>query len=426
MVSWSRTFVRIVLRVVLLIVLPNSALAFEAVDALVYPSRGAFPEAYAPDPIYPTILWAQAGLMFDNNPFRLNDATDAQAVLGNEHRSDAVTRLGLGAGHVARIIGRQGVRLLARGEYYDYLRYDTFDHFAYGLRGEWLWALGSDLVGVAGYVRENGLADPAEVQAPIKDEITTDRLFANGEYALGPYTRLRAGISEERSKREGDRRLLVTDASTVFVGAGIVTPLANSIGVEARRSEGSSPPGPLIDPIGAFASNRYMENEVAVLAVYNLGTQLSVTGRLGRTQREYSEVVVEEFDDTTGRGSISWRPGPKVAFTFDAYREPRGVLESDATHIDVRGMRFGISWAPTFKLVFSASFVNDDRVSQASLDPTAPQRDETVRTWRLAAGWEPRRHITVGTGLEYSERESNTVGRDFDYVQVMANVRYDW
>jgi hypothetical protein len=419
MSRWFRAFVLVVLA-------PTSALAFETVDALVYPSRGAFPETYPPDPLYPTILWAQAGMMLDSNPFRLNDATDARAVLGDRHRSDAVMRYGVGAGHVARVVGRQGVRLLARGEYYDYLRYNTFDHFAYGLRGEWLWALGNDLSGVAGYVRENGLADPAEVQAPIKDEITTDRLFANGEYVLGPYTRLRAGVSEERGKREGDRGTLTTDGTTVFAGAGIATPLANAIGVEARRSEGAAPPGPLVDPTGQFAGNRYTEHEVALLAVYNLGTQLSVTGRLGRTRRDYSEVAVEEFDGTTGRGTISWRPGPKVAFTFDAYREPRGVLETDATHVDVRGARFGIAWAPTFKLVFTASFVNDHRRSQSSLDPTIPEREDTARSWRLAAGWEPRRHITLGTGLQYSERESSSVGRDFDYVQVMANLRYDW
>ena len=409
-----------------LALVPTTALAFEVVDELVYPSAGAFPDAYPRDPLYPTTFWAQVGMMVDSNPFRLPDTADTEALLGNEHRGDAVMRYGIGAGHVARVVGRQGVRLIARGEYYDYLRYNTLDHFAYGLRGEWLWALGNDLSGVAGYTREVGLADPAGVQRPIKDEITVDRLFANGEYRLGPLVRLRGGVAEDRAKREGDRATLVTNNTAVFGGVGVATPLGNAIGVDYRRSEGAAPPGPLIDPTGQFAGNRFIEHELALVGLYNLGTQLRVAGRLGHTNREYTVLQVDEFEGTTGRVTIGWRPSAKVGMELAIYREPRAVLETDASHVDVRGTRFAISWAPVYKLVFSASFTNDRRVAQASLDPSVLPADDSGRLWRFAAGWEPRRHITVGTGVGFGERTSNTLGRDFDYLQVVANLRYDW
>lgn len=421
--SWLRAFVRLS---ALLALAPASTGAFEVVDGIPYPSRGGFPEAYTRDPLYPVNLWAQAGIMYDSNAFRLSDGTSAQAVLGKDERSDTVMRYGLGGSYAARVVGRQGVRLAARGEYYDYLRYSVLDHFAYGVRGEWLWALGNDFSGTVGYVREVGLADPAEVQRPLKDEITLNRFFANGEYRLGPNTLLRAGVTEERTHREGDRAPLRTESSTVFAGAAYVTPLANSIGVEARRSEGAAPPGELIDPTGALAGNRFDEHEVALVAVYNLGATLTAVGRVGRTKREYTEVAVEPFDGTTTRGTLGWRPFPKLRLTFDFYREPRAVLESDATHIDVRGTATTLAWAPTLKLVFTASFVNDRRFSQTSLDPTAPERIDTVRLWRLGAGWEPRRQVTVGTGFEFGERTSSTLGRDYDYYALMANLRWDW
>ena len=78
------------------------------------------------------------------------------------------------------------------------------------------------------------------------------------------------------------------------------------------------------------------------------------------------------------------------------------------------------------KLVFTAGFVNDRRFSQTTLDPTAPDRSETLRRWRLGAGWEPQRHITIGTGVEFGERGSSELGRDYDYQAFMANLRYDW
>jgi len=405
---------------------PAAALAFEAVDTIPYPSRGGFPEAYGRDPTYPTTLWAQAGLMFDSNPFRLNDAADTQALLGKDERSDAVMRYGVGAGHVANIFGRQRVRLAARGEYFDYLRYNTLDHFAYGLGAEWLWEVTNDLSGTVGYARAQGLGDPAEVQRPIKDEITTSSLFADAAYRLGPNVRLRGGVAQDRGQREGDRPTLNTHASTVRAGIDYVTGLQNAIGVEARRSEGSAPPSELLDPTGQFADNQFTEHELSAVLTYNLGAQLSVGGRLGRTRRTYSDVVVEEFDDTTGRATIGWRPATKLSFALEVYREPRPVLEIDATHVDVRGARLGVAWAPILKLVFSAQFVNERRISQVSPDPSVPARDDTLHIWRFAAGWEPLRHFSVGAGLDIGERTSNTLGRDFDYAAVMANLRYDW
>jgi hypothetical protein len=404
---------------VLLALAPAAALAFEAVDTIPYPSRGAFAEAYGRDPTYPTTLWAQAGLMFDSNPFRLNDATNAQAALGKPERSDAVLRYGAGVGHVARVAGRQGVRLGARGEYFDYLRYDTLDHFAYGLLGEWLWEVTNDLSGTVGYGRTFDIGDPAQVQRAIKDEITTDRFYADAAYRFAASWRLRGAAVQGRAKRTGDRPGTDTDSTTLRAGIDYVTPLANAIGVEARRTEGST-------PTEAFPNNDFTEDEVAAVLAYNLGAQLAVAGRLGHTTRDNSDPLAQDFDGNTGRASVTWRPGTKTALVLEAYREPRAILEVDATHVDVRGVRFGPSWAPLLKLVFSAQLVSERRRFQSAVDTGFPLRDETLRVLRFAAGWEPLRHFTLGGGVEYGERTSNTLGRDFDYAAVMANLRYDW
>jgi hypothetical protein len=405
---------------------PAAALAFEAVDTIPYPSRGGFPEAYARDPIYPTRPSAEVGLMFDSNPFRLPEGANTRALLGKPERSDAIMRYGAEVHHIARVFGRQRLRVHTRGEYYDYLRYSVLDHFAYVLTGEWIWEVTNALSGTLGWDRSHGLGDPGEVQRPIKDKVTSDRLYATGGYRVTPDWRVRGGVEHANDRRRGDRPEANSEYTTVRAGIDYITPLANAIGVEARRTEGSAPLSELFDPTGEFRNNDFTEHEVSLVLTYNLGAQLLVGGRLGRTRRSYSELPVEEFDDTSGRGRIVWRPAPKITLAFDAYKEPRAILEVDATHVVVRGMSFGPSWAPIMKLVFSAQLVNERRQFQSTADTGLPARDDTLRLWRLAAGWEPRRHITVGGGLEYGERTSNTLGRDYEYGAVMANVRYDW
>jgi hypothetical protein len=405
---------------------PAAALAFEAVDLIPYPSRGGFPEAYPADPVYPTRLSAEVGLMYDSNPFRLPPGADTRSLLGKDERSDALMRYGVELRHITRVLGRQRARLHARAEYNDYLRYSALDHFAYILTGEWLWEVTNDFSGTLGWDRSHGLSDPGEAQRPISDKITFDRLYATGAYRVSPDWRVRGGGERRTGKRTGDRPEVSTDATSVLAGIDYTTPLGNAIGVEARRSEGDAPVGPLLDPTGQFRNNEFTDDELALVLAYNVGAQLTVGGRLGRTRRSYSELPVEEFDGTTYRGTIGWRPAPKIVLAFEAYKEPRAVLEIDATHVVVRGVRFGPSWAPTMKLVFSAQFVNERRQFQSTADTGLPGRDETLRLWRLGAGWEPRRHVTVGAGVEYGERTSNVLARDAEYGAVMANLRYDW
>jgi hypothetical protein len=404
---------------------PAVALAFEAVDTVPYPSRGAFPEAYDRDPVYPMELSAQVGLMYDSNPFRLSDGADTSAVLGKPERSDAIMRYGVELRHIARVFGRQSVRVHARGDYYDYLRYSALDHFAYVLTGEWQWEVTNNFSGTLGWDRTYRLGDFDDVQRPARDRITSDRLYATGAYRVTPDWRVRAGADRRNAERTGDRPDVSTDATTVRVGIDYVTPLANAFGVEARRTEGDVPVRASIDPTGELR-NEFTEHEVSLVLTYNLGAQLFVGGRLGRTQRSYSELPVQEFDGTTGRARVGWRPAPKIVLLLEAYKEAPTIIAIDATHVVVRGMRFGPSWAPTMKLVFSAQLVNERRQFQSTGDAGLATRDDTLRLWRFAAGWEPRRHFTVGAGLEYGERTSNILGLDYDYGAVMANLRYDW
>jgi hypothetical protein len=400
---------------------PAAALGFEAVDTLPFPSTGAFP-AYPLERTYPTRIWAQAGLMYDSNAFRLSDSTDAQAVLGESQRDDFVMRYGAGIDYTARVVGRQSVHLGARAEYFDYINYSVLDGAAYGLVGEWLWEFTNDWRGVLGYERSYDPADPGSTQRPVKDVITEDRFYATAIYRFAPNWRATAGADAVRGQRTGDRDDVDTRARSLRLGIDYVTPLANAVGVEWRETRGDAP----VTTTGDFFDNEFTETELALLVTYNVGAQLRLAGRLGHTRHTYSELPVEPFDDTTWRGALTWLPEAKLNFVAEASREPRAVLDVDATHVVVTTFGFGPNWAPTAKLVFTVRLARERQQYQSTETSALIARDETRRLLRFGAGWEPVRRIRVGAGLDIGERTANTLGRDYDYYAVMGNVRYDW
>lgn len=406
---------------------PATAFAqhFEAVDTIPWPSGGRFP-AYTAQPPQPTELWVQAGALHDSNIFRFSRDADVRAIRGSDERSDNVMRLGAGIRHEQRIFSRQRLRLEARGEQYSYDRNSELDHFAYGLRGEWLWELTNDLAGSIGYERRKRLVDLAQLQRPLKDLITEQRSFANGTYQLGPSVRLRGALDNTRAEHS-DAAFSAASVriDTVTGGVDYVTTLGNAIGVEARRSEGNVPVTEAVG--GTLVDNEFTEREIAAVGTIAAGTQLRATGRLGHTQREHRQFPERNFSGTTGRATVDWTPLQKTGLEFAIYREPRTIVDIAASYVVVTGVTFGPRWAPTEKLVFTAFLVHENQDYRG--DPSqvvlgTPQRQEVLRTVRLSAGWEPKRFIELSAGIEKGQRTSNVFLRDFDYTAVMANARW--
>jgi hypothetical protein len=401
----------------ILLLAPASAFAFETVDTIRWPRD--FP-AYADTgtPTGPTEIDARAGMMRDDNILRRET--------GGE--SDTVTRFGAGIRHTQRIVGRQSLRLEARGDFYKYDRFDELDHFGYSLLGEWLWEVGNDLSGTVGATIGRRAADIGETRRPVREMLREQRYFVTAGYMITPSFRARGGLTHLRGDRDGGTASeLRTNVATA--GLDYVSPLGNTLGVEVRRTQGDAPVPEFVAPTGTFVDNDFRETEVALVGAYNVGATLRTSGRLGRTKRDYSQIPGRDFDGTTGRIAVDWLPGNKTLLNFTAYKEPRSILDIAATHAVTKGVSFGPSWAPTAKLVLSARWLRERREFQG--DATAalagtPRREETIRLWRFALGWEPQRHWEVSLGLDKGERDSNFAGLDYDYTAWMANLAYRW
>jgi hypothetical protein len=410
------TMLRRSLQVLVILAAPATALAFDAIDSLRFPSSGVFP-AYPPDPVSPRNFWVQAGILRDNNVVRRDEGL---------RESETIARLGAGVSADQRVWGRQSVHLEARADAYKFNNLSELDHVAYGALGELRWELGNQLAGTAGYGRRHYLVDLGERLTVARDTVTENHFFGSAAYALTPRWRLRGTLDH----LDTDRPELASSGTKVTSAAGgleYATPLGNAIGAEVRASTGDAPVDETIDPSGLAINNDYDEREIAAILTYRPSPMLRVAARLGQTERSYTVLPNRDFEGTTGRLDTEWRPGNKTMLGFSAYRVPRSIIAIGASHVIVEGVSFGPSWAPTQKLVFGVRLVSEDREYEG--DPAAalglvPVRQETVRAWRFSAGWEVTRHHQIVAAFETGERRSNRLGFDYDYDTVMANLRY--
>jgi hypothetical protein len=397
---------------------PLSALAFETVDTMPWASGGRFP-AYPPEEIRPYEVFVEGGLMYDSNILRRNAGAE----------NEVVQRYGAGGRVDQRIWGRQTLHLDARGDVFLFDKFGDLDHFAYSGAATWLWELSNDFSGAIGYGRTHRLAALTEVQRAIKRMVTTDDFFANGAWRLGPNFRTRGGISYGRGVRDTPGEDKVTFGTrTATVGADYVTPLGNALGIEYRRTRGDAPISTSLDPNGVFINNDYEERETALVATYTSSATVRFTGRVGHTERTYTQLP-NNFSGTTYRGGLEWLPGNKTILAFEAYREPRAIIDIAASHVLVKGFAFGPAWAATAKLAFSLRMVSEHRqfvAADPNVAPVGTLLEEDVRIARFGIAWEPERLMQVGLGIDRGTRQSNILGRDYNFTAFMANIRVTW
>jgi hypothetical protein len=399
----------------LLAAAPLSATAFIQVDLLPRASGGHFP-AYPADPTPLRTLWVQYGAMYDSNLLRRNAGDN----------EDFVQRLGGGIALTQRVIGRQTAHLEGRLDAYLYNNFSTLDNIGYSALGEWRWEIGNDLAGVLGISRRRYQAAPAETQRAAEDPITVTRYTATGGWRLGPTVRLRGGTEyvDYQRPQAGNIQLKTLIG---YVGADYVTNLGNTLGVEFRQTNGDAPVNVLIDPTGQFGGNHFTQRDVMVNTGWVFSPQWRLTGRVGRTTRTYDVLPDRNFTGPTWRAAVDWLPGYKTTLTFETYKEISSIIDIIASHVVIRGVAFGPSWAPTAKLAFSLrafrnhqSFVDTPGAAVG----TAPAHEEIVRGIRLGAFWEVQRRVDVTLAIDHGERESNFIGRNFRYNAFVGNIRY--
>jgi len=405
---------------------PSVSSAFQAVDEMLWPERGIFPAYPAEEADGKTVRFSVfSGLLHDSNPFRLSDSTNPATTIGSSSKSDTIFRYGAGV-DADLPISRQKVQLNARVERRDFDRFDVLDHTAYRLGAGWKWVAAPEWSGDLGYQRDHRLSSLADIQAPIRDMITSDYVYGSAGYRLDARWRVRGALDFwHHNHSEPTRATLDNRTGSGTIGFDYMTPAENSVGGQFKYTRGNFPNQQPVGPV-VTVDNQFKEYETSLVAHWVVTGKSTFDARVGYTSREHEQVPQRDFGGWTGRLAYDWFVAAKTLLNFAVWREVHSYEDVQASYVVSRGASFGPAWAPTDKIVLQARLLYDKRNYQG--DPGfvvtgAPEREDTFKGIRLSAGWTPRRFIELVGSVERGDRDSNVVGKDYDYTSWMANAR---
>lgn len=409
-----------------LLYFPVAALAFDTTDDIMWPAQGKFPAYPAERDERPVWFSASGGVYHDSNLFRLSDSVNPQTVIGSDHKSDTVYRLGLGLkGDVP--VSRQRIVLDAALDSYHYDRFKFVNNNAYRAGLGWLWQAGSQASGDVGYQRTYSLAPLAYIQAPIKDMVTGDRIYGSGGYLLTPRWKIR-GAADWVEYEHGAPSQNALDSTTTAGIAGLdyLTPAGDSVGAQLKYSHGDYPNPQLVG--STFVSNNYNEIEASTVMYWVVTGISTLNARLGYTSRSYSDVSQRNYHGFTGRASWDWTPLAKTPINLAVWQEIQSVTDVTASYVLSRGASIGPSWAPTAKVVLQAKlfYVTQNYKGDPGFvlqSTTGPRREDKTRGGVISVGYAPLRNLEFTVSAEASKRTSNTFGRDYNDNIVSANAK---
>lgn len=356
----------------------------------------------------PFTITATAERRADSNVFRLSDDVPPALVLGEPGRSDDITRYGLGA----RFENRYGLqRVLANATWtkQNYQRFDQLDHSAYGLRGEWGWALGEMWSGLLSHDRQRYLADLADIRT--KDMVTEHRTDATADLRFHPSWTLGAGVhyaSAERSTLEVlDHDDMRTDVHLRYVGNP-----GNSVGVRAAWKHIDFPQRQLVR--GALVDNSQTIFDLQGTVDWAVTGNSRLSGGIGYERVEYDELEERNFDGIAGRLSHTWNVTGKTSLKTSLWREV-----SANTSLASSVLTEGWSLAPTW--IYSPKLGVELNVQREELEYRSPTlndvvgRQDTVRSYNANLKYEILRNILMVIGYERAHRDSTQRFGDYRY-----------
>lgn len=375
--------------------------------------------------------YAEGGISYDSNLFRVAELPEADALFGGRSTpADTYYTLRFGVDGEFDVSQQNFV---VRGDVFRRL-FDDFGEQDYtGGNADlmWNWRIAERWDGELGYSFDRDLqeyanqtirtADPMVFAAKAKDVRSRQILIARANYALTPdwslYVRGRTTDISFREKSELD-----LERTTVGAGVNYVTEVGNRFGFDTD-----------------FITGRYDQDTVNPLPdfdEYNLGPTANwevsgktrLRGRISYTNRDYDGSAQEDFDGITWRATLLRNPGEDSNTEFAIYRE----ISSFNDDISNYAVIDGISVDPVLKISgktqarFLASYEVRDFKGSGNLNSptlTGGNREDKVADLGAALDWEATRLVTLSIAYTFEDRSSNRAIEEYDFHLLELQVR---
>jgi exopolysaccharide biosynthesis operon protein EpsL len=373
----------------------------------------------------PLQLKVYGGMSYDSNLFRLSDAVNPQAAIGESDKSDIIYQLGAGGKYELRQ-SRQKFIVEANVTEYKFQNFDNLDNTSDDLRGEWQWQVGNDWNGQLGLGQRRYLESFANFQQNVRDMVNQDRLYGSANYLLHSHLKLTLNADWYDTQHDGAaRNVLDSRINNTALTVNWVSPAQNTVGLQYRTGEARFPNQALI--ASTFIVNDYTEQEYSLVAHWQAGAISEIIARVGHTERKFDQAPNRNFSAPTWRLTYRWQPTGKTALEFATWRELADFQDLTSNYVRVTGISVAPTWSITPSVAIRGKISREtlNYLGDPGVVPVIDRREDKDRLYQISALWTPLRLTEFTLAVETGRRTSNQAFVDYKYNAVsVLGTRY--
>lgn len=366
----------------------------------------------------------EAGVIREDNLFRLSPEVDTLAVLGTAQRDDWIRRFGLGI-TAAWTYGRQRADIV--GTVQD-VRFQTFDYLNYradALQAQWKFPSGKWLDNHLGYRRSQTLSGFADLGTTERDVITTSGYFL--DVTVLPYAVWQGYLkyaADDSTHSLASRQDIDYQSRRTSIGVIREKVPGNHVALEWTLTDVVYPNQTVSTE--TRLDDAYLQHDVGARLLWTPRPQARAQAQIHHTTRRYAHIETLDFRGITAAVEYTYSPRSTWDISFAGWRNLNSAQDSIARYIVSQGVSVTPSW--TLSAAFSIGLrmgweERDYRGDVVFSNNNVIERQDKPR---MIAAWLSYRYrgFEGGVSIQQDTRDSNQEVRDYSARTFTATVRY--
>jgi len=368
-------------------------------------------------------------IQYDSNLFYLSSGANALSLQPGSSKSDLMNQISAGL-IVNYPFGRQKLLLNLLVSDNRFVNNQFLDNISTDDRADWIWEIGKELSGDAGYSYKHALSQSAYIQQPIKNIVTSDNAFLNANYAWHPNWKVSAGANwSEYTNSNKSRQIYNYQTTLGQIGLRYVSPSENSVGIEYifQNYDYLNRSPDLINLI----DNRFNINTVNALLNWKATNKIDLDGKIGYTILQNGHFSERDFIGATWSLGLSWSATAKTQFSLLTSRGLFSSQTSYGSYVIVDTVGFMSTWTMSSKMTINSniSYITYDYAGipilvKTLLSNTQNSRNDTQFIGKTEVIYEPIRNAEVKLTLIANKRDSTVPSADFLDYTVFASASW--
>jgi hypothetical protein len=346
------------------------------------------------------------GYGLDTNVFRYDDD------LGVSNRDDRFIMASAGMdANIER--GLQRVELNGTVTHTAFDEYDELDYTGARANAIWHWRTGPVTNGTAGYRFRRSMRDFANQASLTKRRDVRNEHQAVASLQTDVAANWRVAVRGSFADVTFDETdTLDVQRSTVGGRVSYVSGAGNAIGLDAQFLQASYDVNPLSD---------FDEYTVGPTLEWQYSPQTRLDARVGYTSRTHDDPLREDYDDVTGRATVTYTGLARTRFKADVYRDLSNLGDEVADYALVHGVSFEPSWQLSQGVDLRALVGYEKREFKVSAIDF-PDRDDDVYTGAFYVDWQFHRNVKLSAGFDAQRRTSDRAFQDYDFGRLQLQI----